>query len=89
MTFHHPSWGYARFVLELSLQDTRFVHQPASKMAASCLCLAMKMKQAGEWSINHSYHAGYEEQELVDVMRDLNVMVIASKDSKLKNVRIM
>ena len=35
------------------------------------------------------YDAGYEEQELVDVMRDLNVMVIASKDSKLKNVRIM
>ena len=71
------------------LKAPSLIHQPASKMAASCLCLAMKMKQAGEWSINHSYHAGYEEQELVDVMRDLNVMVIASKDSKLKNVRIM
>ena len=51
------------------LKAPSLIHQPASKMAASCLCLAMKMKQAGEWSINHSYHAGYEEQELVDVMR--------------------
>ena len=56
-------------------------------MAASCLCLAMKMKRAGDWKLDHSFHSGYEESELTEVMKELNTMVTASAESKLKNVR--
>ena len=56
-------------------------------MAAASLCLAMKMAKAGEWSRNHCYHSGYEEQELVQIMKDLNTMLVACPESKLKTVR--
>jgi len=77
----------SRFILELSLQDSQYVHIPASKIAAACLCLAMKMKNVGVWNVNHIFHCGYEENELVELMKQLNQTVIDSAESKLKNIR--
>lgn len=39
----------ARYICELTLQDYDFVQESASKMAASCLLLALKMKDLGGW----------------------------------------
>ena len=39
----------ARYVLEMSLMENKFLGQRDSKMAAACLQLALKMKKAGEW----------------------------------------
>jgi len=77
----------ARFILELSLHSPSFIHEPSSKMAAASLCLAMKMANAGEWNPNHCYHTGYQENELGEIMKQLNQMLIESPDSKLKTVR--
>ena len=47
----------------------------------------MKMKDVGEWDVNHCYHTGYEEKELVELMISLNQMLIDAPDSKLQTVR--
>lgn len=39
----------ARFLCELTLQDYTFVQEGASRLAASCLLLALKMKNLGGW----------------------------------------
>lgn len=77
----------ARFVLELSLHTASFVHQPSSKMAAACLCLAMKMTTGGEWDINHVYHCGYTEEDVMGLMKALNQMLVDFENSKLKSVK--
>lgn len=78
----------ARYILELSLQRASFIQQLPSKMAAACLSLAMMMiKNAGEWNANHIYHSGYKREELVDLMKHLNQMLIEAPHSKLQAVR--
>ncbi|KAG8553865.1 hypothetical protein GDO81_003582 [Engystomops pustulosus] len=39
----------ARYICELTLQEYDFVQESASKMAASCLLLALEMKDLGGW----------------------------------------
>lgn len=39
----------ARFICELTLQDYTFVQERASRLAASCLLLALKMRSLGGW----------------------------------------
>ncbi len=39
----------ARFILETSLMDVRYVTYRDSHVAASCLWLAMRMKSEGHW----------------------------------------
>jgi len=77
----------SRYILELSLHVSEFVDKPPSKMAASCLCLAMKMRDIGEWNPNHIYHTGYQEKELVVIMKSLNQMLIDAPNHKLQTVR--
>ena len=78
----------SRFILELSLQCPSFVHQPSSKMAAACLCLAMKMSvTTSKWDANHCFHSGYSEDELVELMRALNEMIRLSDGTQLKTIR--
>lgn len=39
----------ARFICELTLQEYDFVQERASRLAASCLLLALKMKNLSGW----------------------------------------
>jgi cyclin B len=39
----------ARFILEMSLMEYKFIKYRESKVASACLLLAMKMKKTGEW----------------------------------------
>ncbi|XP_025031464.1 G2/mitotic-specific cyclin-B3 isoform X1 [Python bivittatus] len=43
----------ARFICELTLQDYAFVQESASRLAAGCLLLALKMKNLGGWASRH------------------------------------
>ncbi|XP_075690353.1 G2/mitotic-specific cyclin-B3-like isoform X2 [Rhinoderma darwinii] len=45
----------ARYICELTLQDFDFVQESASKMAASCLLLALKMKDFCGW-VHRKFH---------------------------------
>lgn len=76
----------SRYILELSLQEAVFIVIPSSQMAAGCLCLAMKMTNEDGWDINHVYHTGYKEEELVVLMKQLNQMLIDVPNSKLRTI---
>lgn len=39
----------ARFICEMTLPEYDYVQESASKLAASCLLLALKMKSLGGW----------------------------------------
>ena len=45
-----PTLTLARYILEFSLMDYSMTSWSDSKMAASCLYLAMQMKSIGEWT---------------------------------------
>lgn len=77
----------SRYLLELSLQEARFVDTRPSKIAAACLCLALKLKDECKWDMNFSYHTGYEERELIATVQQLNTMMKDALKSKLQTVR--
>ncbi|XP_047130316.1 G2/mitotic-specific cyclin-B3 isoform X1 [Hydra vulgaris] len=77
----------ARYILELSLQEAQFVDVRSSKISAACLCLALKMKDEGDWEANLSYHTGYQEKELSTLVTNLNTMVTNAPKSKLQTIR--
>lgn len=77
----------ARYMLELSLHEAKFVDKRPSKISAACLCLALKMKREHSWDVNLSYHTGYDERELQSLILDLNKMLIDAPKSKLQTVR--
>lgn len=77
----------SRYLLELSLQESHFVDTRPSKIAASCLCLALQLKNESKWDINFSYHTGYELREIQNIVVQLNNMLRDAGKSKLQTVR--
>ncbi|XP_030066315.1 G2/mitotic-specific cyclin-B3 [Microcaecilia unicolor] len=77
----------ARFICELTLQEYDFVQESASRLAASCLLLALKMKHLGGWTPTLVYYSGYEAIELHSLVKRLNFLVTYWQDKNLKAVR--
>ncbi|XP_044162444.1 G2/mitotic-specific cyclin-B3 isoform X1 [Bufo gargarizans] len=77
----------ARYICELTLQDYDFVQEGASKMAASCLLLALKMKDLGEWTATLRHYSGYQAMDLLPLVKRLNFMIMCQSNEKLKAVR--
>ena len=77
----------SRYLLELSLQEARFVDTRPSKIAAACLCLALRLKKECKWDINFSYHTGYDERQLSSLLVPLNNMLRDASKSKLQTIR--
>ncbi|XP_039210877.1 G2/mitotic-specific cyclin-B3 [Crotalus tigris] len=77
----------ARFLCELTLQDYTFVQEGASRLAASCLLLALKMKNLGGWSPTLEYYSGYQVLDLLPLVRRLNYLLICGQDDRLRAVR--
>ncbi|KAJ1929410.1 B-type cyclin [Tieghemiomyces parasiticus] len=64
----------AKYLIEVTIMDERFLPYPASQTAAAGHLLAMRMLCKGEWSEAHVYYSGYTErmlQELVDLTMNL------------------
>lgn len=76
----------ARYICELTLQEYDFVQESASKLAASCLLLALKMKDLGGWTATLQYFSGYRSIELIPLVQRLNFL-LADQPNKLKAVR--
>lgn len=76
----------ARYILEMSLMEYEFIKYRESKMASACLLLAMKMKNAGEWSSTLEYYTGYTEKDINGLVQELNAM-IASPPKQLTTIR--
>ncbi|ETE69698.1 G2/mitotic-specific cyclin-B3, partial [Ophiophagus hannah] len=77
----------ARFICELTLQDYAFVQEGASRLAASCLLLALRMKNLGGWSPTLEYYSGYRVPDLLPLVRRLNFLLTCSQDERLRAVR--
>ncbi|KAL4923469.1 cyclin-like protein [Aspergillus undulatus] len=54
----------AKYFLELTIMDERFVGSPASFLAAGAHCLARLMLRKGAWSPAHVHYAGYTYSQL-------------------------
>uniref|UniRef100_A0A8C3FUU8 G2/mitotic-specific cyclin-B3 n=1 Tax=Chrysemys picta bellii TaxID=8478 RepID=A0A8C3FUU8_CHRPI len=77
----------ARFICEMTLPEYDYVQESASKLAASCLLLALKMKSLGGWNPTLEYYSGYSSQELHPLVKRLNFLLTYQHDDKLKAVR--
>lgn len=61
----------AKYLLEITIMDQRFVGAPPSWLAAASHCLSRKILSRGSWSKAHTYFSGYTQAQLtpaVDIM---------------------
>ncbi|KAJ5690586.1 G2/mitotic-specific cyclin-4 [Penicillium macrosclerotiorum] len=58
----------AKYFLELTIMDERFVSTPPSFAAAGAHCLARLMLQKGCWTPAHAFYSGYLYDQLIPVM---------------------
>ncbi|EXJ94252.1 hypothetical protein A1O1_02645 [Capronia coronata CBS 617.96] len=54
----------AKYFLEVTLMDERFIGSPPSFTAAASHCLARTMLRKGTWSAHHVYYSGYTYSQL-------------------------
>lgn len=54
----------AKYLLETTIMDRRFVGAPPSWVAAASHCLSRRMLQRGEWTDAHIYFSGYTYRQL-------------------------
>uniref|UniRef100_A0A4X2JVU8 Uncharacterized protein n=2 Tax=Vombatus ursinus TaxID=29139 RepID=A0A4X2JVU8_VOMUR len=77
----------ARFICELTLQEYDYVQERASKLAASCFFLALKMKNVGKWTPTLECYSGYQSTDLFSLVKRLNFLLTYQRHDKLKAVR--
>ncbi|KAF7714290.1 Uncharacterized protein PECH_000418 [Penicillium ucsense] len=58
----------AKYFLELTIMDERFVATPPSFLSAGAHCLALLMLRKGCWTMAHAYYSGYLYTQLIPVM---------------------
>lgn len=58
----------AKYFLELTIMDERFVSSPPSFLAAGAHCLARLMLGKGDWSAAHIHYSGYTYSQLLPLV---------------------
>ncbi|KAL9029206.1 MAG: hypothetical protein Q9196_002527 [Gyalolechia fulgens] len=58
----------AKYFLELTIMDERFVGSPPSFLAAGAHCLARMMLRKGHWSAAHTYYSNYTYTQLYNLV---------------------
>ncbi|XP_069069506.1 G2/mitotic-specific cyclin-B3-like isoform X2 [Pleurodeles waltl] len=76
----------ARYICERTLQEMEFLVVRASHLAASSLLLAMKMKGLGGWTPILTCYTGYEEIELLPLVKKLNILISKRPHETLRTV---
>ncbi|XP_064526449.1 G2/mitotic-specific cyclin-B3 isoform X3 [Pseudopipra pipra] len=77
----------ARFLCEMTLQEYDYTRESPSKLAASCLLLALTMKNLGGWTPTLEYYSGYSAQDLHPLVKRLNFLLTYQPRDKLNTVR--
>ncbi|KAI1138584.1 cyclin-like protein [Hypoxylon sp. FL0543] len=54
----------AKYIIEVTLMDERFVASPPSYVAAGAQCLARMMLKKGDWTPEHVHYSGYTYTQL-------------------------
>ncbi|NXK79303.1 CCNB3 protein, partial [Amazona guildingii] len=71
----------------MTLQEYDYARESPSKLAASCLLLALTMKNLGGWTPTLEYYSGYCSQDLHPLVKRLNFLLTYQPRDKLKAVR--
>ncbi|NXN64048.1 CCNB3 protein, partial [Himantopus himantopus] len=71
----------------MTLQEYDYARESPSKLAASCLLLALIMKNLGGWTPTLEYYSGYHSQDLHPLVKRLNFLLTYQPHDKLKAVR--
>ncbi|KAL9593865.1 MAG: hypothetical protein Q9219_007347 [cf. Caloplaca sp. 3 TL-2023] len=58
----------AKYFLELTIMDERFVGSPPSFLAAGAHCLARMMLKKGHWTAAHTYYSNYTYSQLYSLV---------------------
>ncbi|KAK9476580.1 A/B/D/E cyclin [Lipomyces japonicus] len=69
----------AKYILEITIMDERFVGALPSWLAAAAHCLSRKMLAKGEWTTAHVYFSGYTLGQLRPAM---NVLIECCRKAK-------
>ncbi|KAJ2507203.1 B-type cyclin, partial [Coemansia sp. RSA 2052] len=63
-TYDPTTRTLAKYLMEVTLMDERFIAVPCSKVAAIAHYLAMRFLDKGPWTRAHAFYSGYFESEL-------------------------
>lgn len=61
----------AKYFLEITIMDERFVGSPPSFLAAGAHCLARHMLRKGDWTQAHTFYSGYTAEQLAPLVQTL------------------
>jgi len=87
--------NFAKFFMEMTLQEYSFVHVSPSQLAAAALCLSCRVvnEESDEtteklrWEDKMVHYSGYKESELEPLMSSIASFVTKSETSKLNFVK--
>ncbi|EWC48395.1 hypothetical protein DRE_02164 [Drechslerella stenobrocha 248] len=60
---------FAKYLMEVSLLDYRFLEYPGSLVAAAAMYMARKMYNRGSWNASLVHYSGYTEEEVLPVFK--------------------
>lgn len=69
----------AKYFLEITIMDPKFVSSPPSWLAAGAQFLSRKMLARGEWSEAHIYYTGYTSQQLLPIAEYLEECCVSAE----------
>ncbi|XP_012887806.1 PREDICTED: G2/mitotic-specific cyclin-B3 [Dipodomys ordii] len=76
----------SRYICEITLQESHYIPERASKLAAGSFLLALCMKNLGHLIRSLEHHSGYKVSDLRCLVRKLNVLVTLQPYSEFKTV---
>jgi len=79
---------FAKFLMELSLIDHRFLFFPPSKVAAAAMYLSRLILDRGEWDANMRHYSGYTEEELSDCV-DLMLLLLLIPRKNFPSIQLL
>ncbi|KAF9291115.1 hypothetical protein BGZ68_005006 [Mortierella alpina] len=82
----------AKYLVDLTLCDHRFIAVPSSMVAAVSYCASMRLLSAGKWSAQHELFSGYAEATLsgpLNVLLTLLEQPMQSLFAKYQHERYM
>nr|ACI46952.1 cyclin B [Penaeus vannamei] len=77
----------AKYLMELCLPEYSMCHYKSSIIAASALCLSLKLLDGNNWSDTLTYYSRYTEEQLLPVMCKMASVVVKSSSAKQQAVR--
>ncbi|GMM44770.1 B-type cyclin [Pichia kluyveri] len=69
----------AKYFLEITIMDARFVKSPPSWLAAGAQFLSRKMLGKGDWTEAHVYYTGYTSEQLIPLAKVLEECCISAE----------